>query len=179
MSLSNHTSPRISPRTSRARSLGLIAGAALAAAPADASAQEYLPAASFHAGTGIEGGAGSFQRARTRLRFGLELRIDESPEHGIAAAALVEVEPRSAFGADVRYVRLLSSRIALSAGAMGYLVPSTLLGPCAGVDVRIPLGTKVSLAIGPETAVFALGNDLPNGIVIWQALLQGGFRVDL
>jgi len=161
------------------RAVLAFVGALAVLYPGLAHAQQYLPAASFHGASGIEGGAGSFQRARTRLRFALELRIDESPEDALVGAAIVDVEPKSAFGGELRYLRTLTPRIAVSAGALGYFVPATLFGPSAGVEVRIPIGKKTSFAVGPEAAVLALGSDLPDGIVIWQALLQGGLRVDL
>lgn len=150
---------------------------ALTACPA--AAQEYLPAASTSASSGIEGAGRGFQRARTRVRLALELRIDERPLDALVFAALADVEPRSAFGAELRYVRSLSSMVAVGGGAIAYFVPGTLIGPCAGLEVRVPLSKKAQLVVGPELAVFPLGGDLPERTVIWQAFLQGGFRVDL
>jgi hypothetical protein len=166
------------PRAALSTGLALAALAA-AARPSTAHAQEYLPAASAHVASGVEGGGRGFQRARTRLRMALELRVDEAPENAIVAAGILDLEPRTAFGFDVRYVRTVTPLVAVSGGAIGYLVPSLLLGPCAGVEVRIPIMKKTYLALGPELAVLALGSDLPDRTVIWQALFQAGFRVDL
>lgn len=147
--------------------------------PSLAFAQQYLPAASAQGASGIEGAGSGLQRARTRVRVGLELRVDESPEDAIAGAVLVDVEPRAAFGAEIRYVRAVTPNLAIGGGAIGYFAPALLLGPSVGVEARIPIGKKTYFAIGPDVAVFALGSDLPDNTVIWQALLQGGIRVDL
>ena len=160
-----------------ALSLGL--GVLAVALPSTASAQEYLPAASAHVATGLEGGGRILQRSRTRLRIAGELRIDEAPENALVAAGIFDIEPHAAFGGELRYVRTLSPLVAVGAGGIGYFVPALLFGPCAGVEVRIPILKKTYLAVGPEVAVFALGNDLPDRTVIWQALFQVGFRVDL
>jgi hypothetical protein len=155
--------------------LGLLA----IALPSTAHAQQYLPAGSAYLGSGVEGGGREFQRSRTRLKVGLELRIDEDPENGLSAAGLLDVAPRTAFGADFRYVRRIGPKFAVSAGGVGYFVPAILVGPCAGLEVRVPTFYKTYLALGPEIAVFAFGTDLPDRTVIWQALFQAGFRVDL
>ncbi|AKU94672.1 hypothetical protein AKJ09_01336 [Labilithrix luteola] len=147
--------------------------------PRAASAQEYLPAGAVYVGSGIEGAGRGFQRARTRLRIGGELRVDEAPDEAIFAAVLVDIEPKTAFGGELRYVHTIGSHVAASAGAIAYLAPGTLLGPCAGLEVRVPLASKTYLVAGPEAAVFALGGDLPDNVVVWQALFQLGFRADL
>jgi hypothetical protein len=158
--------------------LGVTAGI-LGLADHPAAAQQYLPAASAQVASGVEGGGAVLQRARTRLRLGLELRVDEDPENGVSFAGLVDIEPRTALGAELRYVRLVSPGFAVSAGAIGYAVPGTLLGPCAGAEVRLPLSRSMSLAVGPDVTVFAFGSDLPDRIIVWQALFQAGLRVDL
>ena len=144
-----------------------------------ADAQQYVPAASAQLASGAEGGGKILQRARSRLRLGLELRVDEDPDNGVSFAGLVDIEPRTAIGAELRYVRLVSPTFAVSAGAIGYAVPGTLLGPCAGAEVRIPVAKSTYLSAGPDVAVFAFGSDLPDRIIVWQALFQAGFRVDL
>ncbi len=164
------------------RRLALVWGTVLAAAlslPSTASAQQYLPAASAHLASGVEGAGKDFQRARTRLRIALELRIDESPNDALVGAVLADIEPHTAVGGELRYLRLVSPRFAVSAGGIAYFVPGTLLGPCAGAELRFPVANKSYLAVGPDVNVFAIGGDLPDGIVIWQALLQVGFRLDL
>ena len=160
---------------------GLAAAAFVATtcAALPATAQEYLPAASAATSSGLEGAGRGFQRARTRVRLALELRIDERPLDALVFAALADLEPRAAFGAELRYMRSIGSTVAVSAGAIAYFVPGTLVGPCAGLEVRVPLSKKTQLVIGTEFAVFPLGGDLPERSVIWQAFAQGGFRVDL
>lgn len=152
---------------------------ALVLSAGTASAQQYLPAASAQLASGAEGGGKLVQRARTRLRLGLELRVDEDPENALSFAALVDIEPRTALGGELRYVRAVSPRFAVSGGGIAYFVPGTLLGPCAGAELRIPVAKKMFLSVGPDVAVFAFGSDLPDRIIVWQALLQAGLRVDL
>lgn len=163
------------------RGLGAVAAAcALTATTTSgvASAQQYLPAISAQAASGLEGGGRGFQRARTRVRLSLELRIDEAPDDALVVGGIVDIEPRTAFGADLRYVRSLGKLVAVSAGGIGYLVPATLLGACAGLEVRVPVAKKTFITAGPDLTVFALGSDLPERSVIWQALFQVGFRAD-
>lgn len=172
------------------------AALATTAMVSSAQAQEYLPSTSAQVASGVEGG-GETHRARTRLRIGLELRIDESPADGVSFAGLVELEPRAAFGADLRYVRSLGKTFDASGGVIAFFAPATLLGPAAGLTAKVPLtGRKSSPAslrpedregstagqsyilVGPETAVFVFGSDLPNNTIVWQALLQVGLRAD-
>ena len=159
------------------RLAALAAAALLAAAPRPAEAQELLVAGTAAAHSGIESSGKVLQRARTRLRVGAELRVDESPNDGIAFAALVDLEPRAAFGADLRYVRVVSERLALNAGAIGYAAPGTLLGAVAGVEVRFKVGKSAAIVVAPEVTVFFLGTDLPDNNIFWQGLFGGGIRV--
>ena len=147
-----------------------------------ASAQQYLIGASAQLASGVDGGGGTssaFMRTRTRIRLGCDLRIDESPEDVFGAALLAQIEPRAAFGVDVRYFRAVSPKVTVNAGALGYLAPSSLFGPSAGLDMRFPAGAKTFVTLGPEVNFFVLGSDLPDGTFIWQALLQVGAHVDL
>lgn len=147
-----------------------------------ASAQRYVPAALFEAATGMEGGGGknvSLERAGTRLRVGGDVHIDEDPENGIGFAGLVDLEPRARFGADVRYVRVVQERFALSGGAVGYITPGTAVGPAATLEYRHPIAKSLWLSAGPEVNAFVVGIDVPDKTVIWQALLHLGLRVDL
>lgn len=168
-----------SRRLLSARTLLALAGWLTLVVPSPARAQQYLPAGSAYLGSGVEGGGRDVQRARTRLKLGLELRIDEDPENGISGAGVFDIEPRTSFGADLRYVRRIGPKFAVSGGGVGYFVPAILVGPCAGLEIRVPTFYKTYLALGPEIAVFAFGSDLPDRTVIWQALFQAGFRVDL
>lgn len=156
-----------------------IALAAVAARESNAHAQEVMAAGSAHIGSGVESGGGQFMRARTRLRLAIDLRVDESPDDGIEGAAIVDLEPHAALGGDFRYMRLLGSHAAVSGGVIAYAVPGTLLGGCAGFDIRVPLGKSMALSVGPDFTIFGLGTDLPDGTVFWQGLLQVGVRVGL
>lgn len=160
----------------------LVAGCAvLGAAGGEARAQQFLIGGDASATSGIEGGGalGNLYRTRTRLRIGADLRIDESPDDIFEFAALAEIEPKSGFGADVRYARMAGEHFVVDVGLLGILAPSSLYGACAGLTYRMPLSKKVQLTIGPEGDFYFLGADLPDGTVIWQVRLGGGLRVDL
>ena len=158
---------------------GLLASATLLAAPA-ASAQQWLLHGVAQASSGFEGGGGraqSMRRAQTRLRIGADLAVDESPEDVFGVALLVAVEPRTAFGFDARYTRVVRERFAFSAGAVGYLQPGSLVGPVAAFEYRHPLSSSFFLTAGPELDVFVVGTDLPDRTVLWQALFHIGARI--
>lgn len=153
--------------------------AAALVAPRAVRAQEYLPAGAVQIASGIESAGKRVDRARTRLRVSGELRVDEAPNDGVSFGAIVDLEPHAALGADLRYEHLIGTTFVVNAGAIGYLTPGTLVGGCAGGDARVRMSKGAWLTLGPEVTVFALGSDLPDGVVMWQALLQGGIRVDL
>jgi hypothetical protein len=165
------------------RKAAVFATATLAAlgSTVQAHAQQYLIGGTASAASGMEGGGANatFGRTRSRLRVGGDLRIDESPDDILEFGALAEIEPRSGFGADVRYARAASERFVFDVGVLGILAPSTLYGACAGLTYRLPISKKTQLTFGPEADFYFLGTDLPDGTVIWQVRLQGGFRVDL
>jgi hypothetical protein len=145
-----------------------------------AAAQEYLLGASGQIATGVvDGSRSAMTLARTRLRLGLDLRIDEFPKDVIAAGILAEIEPHASFGVDLRYVREVGPKFSLNIGAVGFLAPETLIGPAVGLDYKIRLTTAVAITVGPEFNVFVLGSDLPDGTIIWQALLQVGIHANL
>ncbi len=155
--------------------------AALAASVAWAApsrAQEYLPTATAQLASGIESGGKGVSRARTRMRVGVDLRIDEMPEDLLSAGLLLDMEPRAAVGADLRYGRMIGA-FTLSGGPAAYFVPGTLLGACASGTYRIPKTGRFALGVGPEATTYFIGSDLPDGRVMWQVLLQAGLRVDL
>ncbi|MDB4947107.1 MAG: hypothetical protein JWP97_6641 [Labilithrix sp.] len=155
---------------------------ALLAAPLTASAQRYVPSATFEAGNGMQGGGGresSLVRAPTRLRAGADVHVDEDPENVIGAAGIVDLEPRTRFGADLRYIRTVGEHFALSGGAIAYITPGTMIGPAATLEYRHPFAKQLMLTAGPEVNVFVVGIDVPDKTVIWQALLHIGLRVDL
>ena len=166
-------------KTTKKALAGLLACATLLAAPA-ASAQQWIMNGVSEASSGFEGGGGRAQsmgRAQTRMRIGADLAIDESPEDVFGAAVLVAVEPRTAFGIDGRYTRVVRERFALSAGVIGYLQPGSLFGPVGAFQYRHPLSKTFVLTAGPEVNVFVFGTDLPDRTVLWQALFHVGMRV--
>ena len=151
-------------------------------ASANASAQRYVAAGMVEGATGMEGGGGkeaSLVRAPTRLRLGADLHVDEDPDNILGFGAVVDLEPRARFGADIRYIRVVAERFALSAGAIGYITPGTAIGPAATLEYRHPVAKALFLTAGPEVNVFVVGIDIPDKTVIWQALLHLGLRVDL
>jgi hypothetical protein len=164
------------------RRLGsILTCCALTLATGEAAAQRYLWGGSAEVVSGAEGGGGygaPLRRTRTTLRLGGDVRIDETPENVISAAGLVEIEPRTAFGVDARYVRIMK-RFALGAGGIGFLAPSTLFGATADVIYRHPLSASTAFTVGPSVNVFFLGGDLPEEAVFWQVVLRAGFRADL
>ena len=149
------------------------------AMPSAAHAQQYLIAGEGEVATGVEGGGHGARRARTRIRVGLELRIDESPDDGLSVAGLVDLEPHASVGGELRYLHFVSETFSLHAGGIAYLAPGTLFGGTAGFDAHVPFGArakKLSFIGGPEVTVFPAGSDLPGNSILWQALLQVGIR---
>jgi hypothetical protein len=168
---------------STGRTVGLVLVVAFASATraGEADAQQYLIGASASVSSGVEGGGGqnALSRARTRLRLGGDLRIDESPDDILEFAAIAEIEPRSGFGADVRYARAAGDHFVVDVGLLGILAPASLYGACASLNYRLPISKRTQVVVGPEADFFFLGSDLPDGTVLWEIRLQGGLRVDL
>jgi hypothetical protein len=170
------------PAKGRARALGLAAALLLGGAFAarDAEAQQYLYGANAGVSSGIEGGGdGILRMTRTRLRLGIDARIDESPDDILEVGLLAEILPKSGFGADVRYARMAGERFVVDIGLTSILAPGSIYGACAGLTYRLPISKKTQITLGPEGDFYFLGSDLPDGVVIWQLRLQGGLRVDL
>jgi hypothetical protein len=165
------------------RTLGLIllVASGVATRTRVADAQQYLVGASASASSGVEGGGAqnALSRTRTRLRLGGDLRIDESPDDILEFAALAEIEPRSGFGADVRYARAAGERFVVDVGLLAIVAPASLYGACASLKYRLPISKRTQITVGPEADFFFLGSDLPDGTVLWQVRLEGGIRVDL
>jgi hypothetical protein len=146
-----------------------------------ADAQQYLIGGSAGLASGIAGGGGAtsvLERARTRLRLAIDLRVDEFPKDIFVIGMVAELEPHTSFGLDLRYMRSVSKKIDLNIGAIGFIYPESLIGPVAGLDYHLLLG-KIDLVAGPEFNVFIIGTDLPSNSVVWQALLQVGIHVGL
>jgi hypothetical protein len=161
--------------------LSLACAAAVTGTSPAVSAQEYMYGADAGISSGIEGGGsrGILRMPRTRLRLGVDARINEAPADILEVGLLAEILPRSGFGADVRYAHMAGQRFVLDLGLTSILAPSSLYGVCAGLTYRLPISKTVQITIGPEGDFYFLGADLPDGTVIWQLRLQGGLRVDL
>ncbi len=160
---------------------GVAFSLVVTAAPRSASAQEYIYGADAGISSGIEGGGpqGILRMTRTRLRLGVDARINEAPDDILEVGLLAEILPKSGFGADVRYARMAGQRFVLDVGLTSILAPGSLYGACAGLTYRLPISKTVQITLGPEGDFYFLGSDLPDGVVIWQLRLQGGLRVDL
>lgn len=164
---------------------GALVGGALALIvalnPTEAQAQRLKLAGQLEVGSGIIGGArkpaNGIQRARTTLRLAGEGFVDESPENLFSVGLDVEIEPKSAFGVDVRYARLIGKRFSVNAGGQLFIAPKTLLGPVAGFQYRQPIGKRFVLLLGPQVQVFFLGSDLPKGNILVQGLFNVGAHV--
>lgn len=157
----------------------LACAAALLATPR-IYAQKYVATGVAETSSGVEGGGGYQQamgRARTRMRIGAELYVDENPVDVLSTAFLLDIEPRSAFGADARYTRVVNNKYAFGVGAIGYIQPATLVGPVGAAEYRHTINKTFVLAAGPEANIFVLGGDLPDKTVVWQALFKVGIHV--
>ncbi len=146
------------------------------------SAQEPAFAGMIEAQTGIEGGgkgyAAGIRRSRTNLRFGAEGWVDEDPVNRISAYLLVEVEPYAGVGAELRYTRVFWEDFSVFAGVTGIVAPQQLMGVTAGFGWRPLFTESFGITVGPAVTSYFIGNDLPDGFVLWQANLQAGARVE-
>ena len=129
------------------KSLVFAATVAAMFASSSANAQKYMTTGIAETASGVEGGGGYQQalgRARTRARIGAELWIDENPSDVLNTAFLLDIEPRSAFGADARYTRRVGTTWAFGIGAIGYFAPATLVGPVIGAGAIVILKNVMS-----------------------------------
>ncbi len=147
-----------------------------------AHAQQWVLGASAEVASGVAGGGPEnpvIERARTRLRIGVDLRVDEFPKDIYAVAILAEVEPHSSFGIDFRYMRRLSPKIDVNVGVMGFIFPESLVGPACGVRYHLALSKTIDLLVGPEIDLLVIGTDVPSDSIVWEGLLQVGVHLDL
>jgi hypothetical protein len=129
------------------------------------------------AADGVDMGTGAgLKEARIRLRLGADLRVDEFPNDIVCLGLLADLSPHVAFGVDARYAHMLGKHFEINIGGIGYLVPSTLLGPSADVKYHLALSKSAELVFGPELNLFVLGKDLPGDTLFVEALLQAGVR---
>ena len=159
-----------------------VLGALLFTSPA--SSQKLLVGGGVGLGTGLERSddlpEGLFRRARTRIVVPLDFRIDEAMTDGIGVVGVFEIEPRTSFGADLRYMRWVSSWFIPFAGVSAIVAPKALLGVNVGVDLRLPFGRSgLALFVEPSLSAMALGSDLPEDRVLVWALIAAGIHVGL
>jgi hypothetical protein len=148
-----------------------------------ARAEGWLIDAEAGVATGLEGGdPGSgqieWQRARTRVLAGVEMRVDETESEGTAFRAFAEIEKRGSVGGEARYVRWINPEIGLFAGVVGTLAPETLVGGGFGGRFVIPMG-RVGVFVEPSFSALPLGSDLPGDTVLMWGLISMGVRVGL
>jgi hypothetical protein len=171
--------PTSSRRCARALAKCCVVGALFWSAPLHA--QSYQPGGFVEIATGFAGGGPKpilFDRARTTLHFGGDLRTDPTSMDGVSAGAIVEIEPHASFGATLHYLRWVTPHIWLGIGAEAILAPNTLVGVSALANFEIPFDNKFGLLFGPQFVVFFGGSDLPSQDPIWQLMLRGGIRVN-
>ena len=134
--------------------------------------------------TGVEGadpGSGSleWQRARTRIVAGLQLRTDENESDGTAFRAFAEIEKRGSVGGEARYARWIHPTVGVYAGVIGTIAPETLFGGTFGGHFIIPFGERVGIFVEPSFSAMPLGSDLPGDSVLMWGLLSAGVRLGL
>ena len=138
----------------------------------------------FALGTGLQGGdpgtgTVAWNRARTRVMAGVDLRDDEALTDGMGFYGFAEIERRATFGGEVRYERWWTPTIGFHVSLIGVIAPETMVGPGVGARFGFPIGKKVTLFLEPGFAVFPFGSDLPKGNVVLWAILNGGVGVAL
>lgn len=143
-----------------------------------ASAQTLEVGWGFGVAAGIERsetlGAKEVRRARSRLVFPFDFRVDEEPREGLGLVAFVEVEPHVSLGGEVRYMRWFWPNIVGFVGATGVVAPQSLAGLNFGFQAHLPLGKGTSLFLEPSFAVLPIGTDLPdNRLLLWGLVCLG------
>jgi hypothetical protein len=157
----------------------LLTVAALTQGASVARAQQYLIGVSGEVSDGVEMGSSlPFKMARVRARLGADLRVDEFPNDILCLGILADLVPRTEFGVDARYARMLGKHFEVNIGGIGYVAPHTLFGPTADLKYHVPLSSSAQLIFGPEINVFVFGSDLPEGTVFVQTLLEAGIHAD-
>jgi hypothetical protein len=159
--------------------LPIMLASAFALTPREARAQQYLIGVSGEVSDGIEMGTSvPFKPARIRARLGADLRVDEFPDDIFCFGLLADLVPRTEFGVDARYARMLGKHFEVNVGGIAYVAPSTLFGPSVDLKYHVVLSPSAALIFGPEVNVFVLGSDLPDGTVFVQTLLTAGIHAN-
>jgi hypothetical protein len=161
----------------------LVVTAAVLAHASSALAQGVDGAVTIDASAGVEGADGEPQgvsRTRTSLRAGIEGWLDAHPASMLGLSTHIEVEPRAAFGADLRFRQRLIEELVLDAGPLAIFAPRTLIGAFLGLAFRPRLSDVIELEAGARGGVFFAGSDLPEDrAVIGQATAVLGIRIGL
>ncbi len=147
----------------------------------EALAQRWVVDGELGLATGLQGGnpgdsSIAWERARTRIFGGADIHVDETEYEAFGFRAFVEIEPRAAIGAEVRYIRWLSESVGAFVNVTGTVAPRTLIGGGVGAKFLIPLGKKTSLLLEPSFNALPLGSDLPKNSVLMWALFSAGIR---
>ena len=181
-----HTATTLTTGATRRRlatTLSTLAIAATLGFAREAEAQDYAFAAVVGVAEGIEGGgrgyAAGVRRAPFLLRIGGEAQLPEMPKSIFQLGLRFTFEPSASFGADFSYAHLFGKHLSLHAGGVAVIAPSTLFGATAGAEALFPLRHRIQLFAGPSVTAFFFGNDLPDGNVVFQGLLNVGIHVDL
>ncbi|MEZ4224512.1 MAG: hypothetical protein R3B13_26415 [Polyangiaceae bacterium] len=158
--------------------------ACLLASQAASAGEGWLIDGEAGLGTGLEGadpGSGNieWQRARTRILAGVQLRTDENESEGTALRAFAELEKRGSVGGEARYSRFIHPTLGAYIGVIGTVAPETLFGGTVGAHFIIPFGDRVGIFIEPSFSAMPVGSDLPgDGVLMW-GLLSAGVRLGL
>jgi hypothetical protein len=157
-----------------------LASLAGALGPRDALAQKLLIDGTASVHSGLEGadpgiGAVEWQRQRTRLLLGAEWSSSESKRQSLGLYGLFELERSGSIGAEFRYRSWMNEVIGAYVGPVAVLRPQSLYGGAAGIDVNIPLGSRLGVFAEASFAAFPIGSDrpTPSAIVMWASLGLG------
>lgn len=161
-----------------------LTGAFMLAVASEAAAETDPGAAlALDVRAGVEGGgvgyAEGVRRSRTILRFGGDAWLFDPADDMIGVAFLAELEPHLGFGGELRYQRRLWEVAVVSVGPTAVFAPKTLVGGTLGISYRPALSEAVELDVGPAGNVFFAGADRPEGVVLWQVLVNAGIRFRL
>lgn len=136
------------------------------------------------AGTGLEGGDPGpgnivWQRARTRIIGGFDLRSDEAEQDAFGVRGFAEIEKRGGVGLEARYTRWIGRSFGGFVFATGTLMPKTLVGAGFGATFVLPFGKRAGMFVEPAFAALPLGSDLPKDTVLLLGSLSLGVRIGL
>ncbi len=171
--------PKLSRVTLLSVKLATLLSAMLLATPANANSWMYDAELGLTAGVeGNNPGTGSleWQRARSRIFGGVELKNDEEEAAAYGFRVYSEFEKRGSLGGEARYVRYLGN-FGLYGALGGIVFPKSLLGVSMGAKLTLPLGDSWGLLLEPSFSAMPLGGDLPGDSVLLWGLFSVGVRL--